>query len=583
MIEMYKFRHIVKVLIFLIIILACSGFNAFAEQGASDADASEPSEEYGYLVCDIWVSMHLDIYEIYPQMTTITGNTRYNEGLEINIRVNNRLKFAQPLSEIKVKGTDYFIFDFDFSDYKTGDIVLISINLIKNYFYKTCGIASVSYTNFYFKIKEQKKVDASNVSPLLSANPVSADIISNGIQYKIDAYNIKDDFYCTLWDFALILSKTDKCFTPFKEDLFGRVIVDYKFYPELVNTLIFYDRYAANKPIIPSSILIRILDDDKNIFSYNIGGINYFGIPEICEILDISVTSDELQNRIAIDTSKSFSSEPPRPSIKIGLKKIPIDKVRVTLKDINTDDLSPLGALTDLISLEIVYNSLLDDLTPLQSLTKLKSLKIRLSKNVTDISPIKSLTNLYRLDLYHNRINDLSALENLTGLTYLDLGFNDVADLTPLENLAGLTYLDLGYNDIADLTPLENLINLRHLDLSVNDVTDLKPLRNFKNLTYLNLDSNYYIKDISPLKRLTNLTYLNLSGNIITDVRPLGYLAKLKELDLQYNGIKDLTPLHGLTKLEKLNLYDNPVSPKQLQNLQKALPHCDINLFDPYW
>jgi len=97
---------------------------------------------------------------------------------------------------------------------------------------------------------------------------------------------------------------------------------------------------------------------------------------------------------------------------------------------------------------------------------------------------------------------------------------------------------------------------------------------------YLDLQSNY-INDISSLTNLVSLYYLNLADNQIYDIAPLENLANLQELALDVNQISDITQLKNLTNLIELNLSGNPLTQSQIDELQRALPNCQIS-FDGY-
>ena len=119
--------------------------------------------------------------------------------------------------------------------------------------------------------------------------------------------------------------------------------------------------------------------------------------------------------------------------------------------------------------------------------------------------------------------------------------------------------------------------SLKELYLDSLNLTnsDIKPLKHMINLTWLKLMENE-ISDISPLAGLTNLIWLDLGNNEISDINPLAELTNLVGLGLDYNQISDISPLAGLTNLEYLYLWNNPLTQAQIDNLQRALPDCEI-------
>jgi Leucine-rich repeat (LRR) protein len=163
-------------------------------------------------------------------------------------------------------------------------------------------------------------------------------------------------------------------------------------------------------------------------------------------------------------------------------------------------------------------------------------------------------------------------------VTKLNLDGNQISDLTPLQALTNLTDLQLDQNQISDPTPLQTLPNLTVLNLGDNHVSDLTLLQSMTNLTELELGNNK-ISDITPLQSMTNLTKLGLYHNKISDIAPLQALTNLTELELGDNQTGDLTPLRTLINLTVLYLDDNQLTQAQLDELQRALPGCEINFF----
>ena len=118
----------------------------------------------------------------------------------------------------------------------------------------------------------------------------------------------------------------------------------------------------------------------------------------------------------------------------------------------------------------------------------------------------------------------------------------------------------------------------RNLSFPNSDITLLSGLERMTRLEELDLSHNYisslYQFEISP-SRFT-LVKLNLSDNQISDVLSLSFLTTLEELDLSHNEIPAVSGLKKLQALKKLNLSGNPLVEGQLEELQKALPDCEI-------
>ena len=72
------------------------------------------------------------------------------------------------------------------------------------------------------------------------------------------------------------------------------------------------------------------------------------------------------------------------------------------------------------------------------------------------------------------------------------------------------------------------------------------------------------------------LTHLDLSSNQISDVSALKELTQLTELQLSNNQISDVSPLKELTQLTRLTLGVNQISDSDKEDLDEALPDCNI-------
>jgi len=282
------------------------------------------------------------------------------------------------------------------------------------------------------------------------------------------------------------------------------------------------------------------------------------------------------------------------------------------------DDLAPFQSMTNLKILELSKNRIID-ITTLESLSKLQKLwlndnpltyeqidelrealpscivyggNIRTTtppiacrlggQNITD-ERLKEMIDseiipkdIVDMGLSENQIRDLSSLISLTRLQELWLSKNQISDLKPLQSFASLVKLDLDDNLISDLESLKPLKQLQVLGLAQNKIDDLAPLKSLANLRMLWLGNNQ-ISDITSLKSLKNLETLTLDDNQISDITLLESLTALQELDLSYNEISDITPLKSLMNLQTLLLSGNPLAQEQIDELQKALPNCEID------
>jgi len=132
--------------------------------------------------------------------------------------------------------------------------------------------------------------------------------------------------------------------------------------------------------------------------------------------------------------------------------QIPYNVEWLTLRYNYITDVTPLVALTHLVSLDL-SNNRISDVSPLADMTWLRG--VLLSNNeITDITPLGSLSNLRSLNLNNNQITDMTAVSYLSELTHLFLVRNNISDITPIANLERLHQVDLAVNRIYDLTPL---------------------------------------------------------------------------------------------------------------------------------
>jgi len=138
-------------------------------------------------------------------------------------------------------------------------------------------------------------------------------------------------------------------------------------------------------------------------------------------------------------------------------------------------------------------------------------------------------------------------------------------DLWPLA--AGLHWHEVNLRSQGDknidaaLAQLKNAASLVNVNLAGTKFSSasLANLKSLTNLTQLHLEhTQVQDADLANVSELTRLTYLNLYDTPITDA--------------------GLEHLKGLTKLRNLHLWQTHVTQAGAAELQKALPHCAIDL-----
>ncbi len=158
-----------------------------------------------------------------------------------------------------------------------------------------------------------------------------------------------------------------------------------------------------------------------------------------------------------------------------------------------------------------------------------------------------------------------------------------------LQNLLGVDFLsyvrDLRYEQAtnAELKNLKGMTSLRHLGLAGTQVTDagLVHLEELTSLQFISLRSTQASDaGLVYLKGLTSLQMLWLFRTQVTDAGLLHLkgLTSLEELLLSNTQVTDagLVHLEGLTSLTHLALGGTQVTDAGVQDLQKALPNCQI-------
>ena len=296
-----------------------------------------------------------------------------------------------------------------------------------------------------------------------------------------------------------------------------------------------------------------------------------------------------------------------------------LEAISLNAQDI--EDISPLAALPNLVSIEL-GDSRISDLEPLRG-THLRELFLY-GNQIQDVSPLADIPELEVLVLAGNRIMDVSPLAGLTNLRVLILADNPIGDYTPLAPIydqleekdfeltkteaiqfpdpvleqkirdclgwpAGditaasaqdIGVLDLHYEDgeqITDLSGLEYFTGVWLLSLYNNDITDISPLAAMPNLRDLDLGGNR-VSDISALAG-KDLVSLALWENEVSDIEPLRDAWNLEVLDLCNNRVTDISALAGKTKLTYLSLGGNEIADySPVADFYDGIPEKDFDL-----
>jgi internalin A len=123
-----------------------------------------------------------------------------------------------------------------------------------------------------------------------------------------------------------------------------------------------------------------------------------------------------------------------------------------------------------------------------------------------DLSPIGGLSNLVSLRAAHSKVTELHSLEKLNHLDRLDISHTSINDdsLKSIAGLTNLTELMLDEDDITDLSALSNMKKLERLSIKKTGVKNLQPLRDLKKLRFLYIEGTP-IDDITPVQPLMGM------------------------------------------------------------------------------
>ncbi|HYG75544.1 MAG TPA: hypothetical protein VEK08_11125 [Planctomycetota bacterium] len=158
--------------------------------------------------------------------------------------------------------------------------------------------------------------------------------------------------------------------------------------------------------------------------------------------------------------------------------------------------------------------------------------------------------------------------------------------LTPtlLAPLVKLKPSAMKIENTGNLREIGSISSLRYLNLESTTITSVSMLTNLRMLSVLDLSYCRALRSISSLAELRNLKVLDLSYcEFLEDFDALDRLARLNALSL--NGcvwLQDLSCLKRLENLRLLSLYGcKNIRAEQIEELQRALPHCSIQTGDP--
>lgn len=329
---------------------------------------------------------------------------------------------------------------------------------------------------------------------------------------------------------------------------------------------------------------------------------------------------EELTELVNLDSLELASSEVVnlRPALKFK------NAVYINIENTKVQDLSPLAEMRTLLSIN-GNNTEVTNLKALQELNSLTHISF-LNTSLETVEPLKSLQSLVYVNLDSTavpewEIHELVHLipettiifrsdklanwwegldDNWRRLLGSQFDLSGEPDMASLHNMTAESRLVIKEVDVYDLEPALIFFNLRSLEIANVPLQDpsaisrmellqkikitetpFRDLTHLSSLTYLeSLDiSNTAVEDLRPLSSLGRLKHLNLSGTNIRVLKGLETLYDLRELDIASTSVRNLRPISHLINLEKLVCYNTRLSNRNINNIRKDLPDCEVRFY----
>jgi Leucine-rich repeat (LRR) protein len=239
-------------------------------------------------------------------------------------------------------------------------------------------------------------------------------------------------------------------------------------------------------------------------------------------------------------------------------------------------NISPLGSLTKLRSLDLANNRIVDlEMANFDQVGRLPLIRLNLDQNAIFID-----------DLVVKQLSNIEGLAGFRTLQEISAVGNQITDISPIGDLPNLTTINFSDNQISNLDGLQNLDKIEYVNLRQNQLVDISALQGSESLKYLNLHSNPNIKEISSIKSLTNLNTLILRNVPVGDqISVLEKLTQLSRLNLRNCKIQDIAVLAKI--MREGGLQDHPESETYayLDIMENPLTNDPYQLraLSPYW
>ena len=135
---------------------------------------------------------------------------------------------------------------------------------------------------------------------------------------------------------------------------------------------------------------------------------------------------------------------------------------------INNDNIANIAPLTKFINLQklTLQNTGISDISYLGEIQSLHTLNISKNYEINSLKPLQKLKNLEKLNFSNTAVEELSPLQSMHKLTEINMSGTKVKKLNPLQELGKLKVLDCSNTNIGMfgfLSPLKELENLQTL------------------------------------------------------------------------------------------------------------------------
>lgn len=161
----------------------------------------------------------------------------------------------------------------------------------------------------YIPVKKDGKWGIFHINNTVSAAQTVSPVIIDGQLIGFDAYNINGNNFFKLRDLAIVLSGSAKQFQVSWDGANNAIVLTSNTPYTAVGGELEYKGEGATKTAVETDS--KILLDGKEIYltAYNIEGNNYFKLRDIGELFDFEVDWDGVNNRIIVDTGKSYTPD----------------------------------------------------------------------------------------------------------------------------------------------------------------------------------------------------------------------------------------------------------------------------------